>query len=154
MKRYIPPPQILAALAFAAVIAVLGPRHPVAAFWFSIICCTGMAVLCGWHAHKAHEARDALVLAYLFHGGESYGLALAKAGAGSDRTIHRRLRRLEREGLLSSREDGAPEVLAQRGGRPRRLYRLTLAGETWYRGHFARLKARHGEAFLAREERS
>ncbi len=66
--------------------------------------------------------------------GESYGLELIERVKQMTRgevaivqgTVYPTLRQLESEGLAES-YDGEP--LAERGGRPRRYYRLTAAGQ-------------------------
>ena len=71
---------------------------------------------------------EMLILLHLLEHKESYGLDLIKAGCGKRGTIYVRLHRMEERGLLVSHEEATSDVLAMRGGRPRRIYTITDAG--------------------------
>ena len=72
-----------------------------------------------------------VLMAAAAHGDQAYGVVIRRDVAASRGTdvssgaVYTTLERLERRGLLSSRQGDPSEV---RGGRPRRYYRLTRAG--------------------------
>lgn len=80
---------------------------------------------------KFGELEEQVLLALLQLGGESYAVPVASelrartARDVSPATVYMILRRLENEGLLSSRV-GTPDP--KRGGRPRRFYRVDEDG--------------------------
>lgn len=74
---------------------------------------------------------ESILLLVLALNGEAYGISVAEAykeyfnKSTSIPAIHTVLRRLEKKGLISSREGGATKV---RGGRRKRLYTINAKG--------------------------